>query len=103
MVPHNLKKTIQRFLIFAGALGLSACSIEASISSITDASPFELKKATGAEFVSGSNQYDHTLLRNYKINSSAGSMTQEIQSDTPRGYKMYSSVQGALISSQEVP
>ena len=95
--------TFFRVLILTSAIGLSACSIEASISSITDFTETALDKPNGAEFVSGSNQFDHTLVRNYKINSSAGSITKEIKSETPRGYKMYSSVQGALISSEEIP
>lgn len=56
---------------------------------------------TGAEFVSGSSQYEHTLLRNYKNISSVGSISKEIRSTTPRGYKAFSSVQGTLLSTQE--
>jgi hypothetical protein len=101
MVGLMMKKQFKIFIFLVMAIAISACSIEASISNITDFSSTTLDKMNGAEFVSGSNQYDQTLLRNYKVNSSAGSITKEIRSETPRGYKMYSSVQGALISSQE--
>lgn len=101
---HNLKKLLRIFIFIILAMGLSACTLEASITDLNHSifSSANSNEANGAEFVSGSNQYEHTLLRNYKINSSAGSRTKEIQSSTPRGYKMFSTVQGELISSEEI-
>lgn len=84
---------------------LPGCYLNASIQdmkpsvSTSPSSPL-FDKITGAEFVSGSSQYERTLLRNYSNISSAGSITKEIQSTTPRGYKAFSSVQGTLISSK---
>lgn len=90
------------FLLLTLIAGLSGCSVVGSITEdVAPGSSVKFDKATGSEFVSGSNQYEHTLLRDYRINSSVGGMIKEIQSTTPRGYKVYSSVQGALLYTQE--
>lgn len=97
-------KPIRIFLLLLIAVGLVSCSVVGNITDETaPGSTVKFDKATGSEFVSGSNQYEHTLLRDYKINSSVGGMIKEIQSTTPRGYKVYSSVQGALLFTQENP
>jgi len=60
------------------------------------------EKASGAEFVSGTDQYENSQLRNYKVVSSVGSYYGALGVKTARGYKVYSSVQGAMISKSEV-
>lgn len=62
---------------------------------------FKVDNPGGAEFVSGSDQYLITQVRRYQIISSSGSYNREIKVKTPKGYFLYSSVQGALISGQE--
>lgn len=92
------------FVLLILAVGLSSCSVVGNITDeMAPGSTVKFDKAIGSEFVSGANQYEHTLLRDYKINSSVGGMIKEIQSTTPRGYKVYSSVQGALLFTQENP
>lgn len=81
----------------------SGCYINSSISSLnSNGSPvFKVDNPGGTEFVSGSNQYEMTQIRRYQIISSSGSYSREIKAKTPKGYSLYSSVQGALISGQE--
>lgn len=95
----------RNFLLLFSLSVLPGCYLNASIqdmspTSSTSPSSSLFDKVTGAEFVAGSSQYEHTLLRNYRNISSAGSISKEIQSITPRGYKAFSSVQGTLISSK---
>ena len=85
----------------------SGCYLSASISDLTPkssdiASPInKVNTVQASEFVSGSDKYQTTLINRYKILSSAGSFNRELVNKTPKGYKIYSSVQGALISGQE--
>lgn len=59
-------------------------------------------KVVSSEFVSGSNQMQNTLINNYKVISSVGSYNKELYSKTPNGYGVFTSVQGTLISLDEV-
>lgn len=54
----------------------------------------------GAEFVASSQQGQATY-KGYKVDTSAGSSFGGIQSQTLNGYKVYSSMQGTLISENE--
>lgn len=84
-------------------VAMSGCYMSGGISNLSGTIPMPSVSpkplaTVGNEFVSGSAQYENTLLRNYKIISSAGSYNRELVTKTPRGYRIYSSVQGSMIS-----
>ena len=54
----------------------------------------------GAEFVASSQQ-GHTTLKGYTVETSAGSSFGGIQSTTLSGYKVYTSLQGEIISQNQ--
>lgn len=98
--------SVLRCFLIISLLVTSGCYLNASISELNpknpDGSPiFKVDNPGGTEFVSGSDQYLMTQIRRYQIISSSGSYNREIKVNTPRGYSLYSSVQGALISGQE--
>ncbi|WP_413559924.1 hypothetical protein [Bdellovibrio sp. HCB209] len=89
-----MKKLI---LLAAVTMLASGCSLEASLEDlnaiITAKAP---SKATG--LVSGSTQ-DGTTSSGYKIQSSVGNYLSQIEQTTDTGkYKVYSSIQGAIVS-----
>lgn len=62
---------------------------------------FSLSKAQGAEFVSSSDQFDLSSPSGYKVQESVGDFIPNIvQTSSPGNYKLYSSVQGAMISDE---
>ncbi|WP_413586389.1 hypothetical protein [Bdellovibrio sp. HCB274] len=84
-------------LLAALTLLASGCSLEASLEDlnaiITMKAP---SKATG--LVSGSTQ-DGSTVSGYKVQSSVGNYLSQIEQTTNTGkYKVYSSVQGAIVS-----
>jgi len=101
-------KSAQRYFLLVSLLSItSGCFLQASISDLNpksdriDSPIFKVDASQASEFVSGSDQYQTTLVNRYKILSSSGSFNRELVNKTPKGYRIYSSVQGALISSQE--
>lgn len=61
--------------------------------------PISLKAVAASEFVSGSRPYSQTLQRGYFTSAAVGGMSAEmVQTSTTRGYKVYSSVQGVILS-----
>ena len=92
-----------KLLIVISLSVISGCYFQASITDLNPKSESPNNKADATQttdFVSGSDQYQTTLLNRYRILSSSGSYHRELVNKTPKGYKVYSSVQGALISSQ---
>lgn len=86
-------------LIGSLALLLSACSEGGMLNLKNPGNTPFAKPVPGSEFVSSSMQYKNSLTRNYKVQQATGSFNSKMQqSSTPRGYKLYYSVQGALIS-----
>lgn len=73
----------------------STSPISTAPSTPPSSKPYQINES---EFVSGSSPYEKTPLRKYKILSSAGNFQRELVSKTPRGYTLYSSVQGEMIS-----
>jgi len=57
-----------------------------------------LQTVGGAEFVSSSAQYENTLLNNYHVQQSVGDFLPTLQQTSPSGYKLYSTVQGQMLS-----
>lgn len=87
-------------LVVLGALVLSACS-EGGKLNLKDPLRLFKKAAPGSEFVSSSGQYETSLTRSYKVQQTTGSFTSEMrQTSSPSGYKVYYSVQGAVISDE---
>lgn len=76
---------------------LSACSLDASISMMSEiAAPFVAAKTSG--LTSGSSQTG-TATGGYYVQSTVGNYMNGIEQGTVEGdYKVYSSVQGALVS-----
>lgn len=81
---------------------LSGCSMEASIESLTKDSPIKMQEpAKPIGLVSGSTQMGTATGGGvtYHVQSSAGGYTSGIEQKTSdNSYKIYSSVQGALVS-----
>lgn len=74
---------------------LSACSMEASITSLSNTPKLPLAKSMG--LISGSSQMGTAGL--YHVQSSVGSYTAGVKQQTSDGeYYIYSSVQGAMVS-----
>lgn len=87
-------------------LGLASagCSMTASIdpTSVIDPVSIIQEKPGGAEFVSGSTgTYQTTATLHYKVQASVGHYIGQPVLETPtRHYKVYSSVQGSMLSPQ---
>jgi hypothetical protein len=90
------------FLI--GVFGLSGCYMSGGISAIDPGSSnlpgLEKPLLTGGDFVAGSGQYELTPVRKYKILSAAGGYQPKVVTKTARGYKVYSSIMGNMISEE---
>ena len=105
-LSNSATHVLTRYLLLISLAFSPGCYLNASISDLNpknpDGSPvFKVDNPGGSEFVSGSDQYLMTQVRRYQIMSSSGSYNREIKVKTPKGYSLYSSVQGALISGQE--
>lgn len=61
-------------------------------------SPIVLKTSGASEFVPASRQYTPTLQRGYYTSSSVAGLQSEVVQTSARGYKIYSSVQGVVLS-----
>lgn len=78
---------------------LSACS-EGGVLKLKDPLRLSRKAAPGSEFVSASTQYQ-TTANGYKVQQTTGAFTSKMrQTSSPSGYKVYYSVQGAVISDE---
>jgi hypothetical protein len=87
-------------LIILGG-GLSGCGkVQIDLDNLTAPPLPFLSLSHGAEFVSSSQQ-GHPTLKGYTVEASAGSSFGGIQSTTLSGYKVYTSMQGELISQNE--
>tara|TARA_Y100001935_G_C17283338_1_gene498832 strand:+ start:607 stop:912 length:306 start_codon:yes stop_codon:yes gene_type:complete len=79
---------------------LSACS-EGGELTLKDPLRLFRKAAPGSEFVAASSQYESSLTRNYKVQQTVGTFNSKMkQTSSPRGYKLYYSVQGAMLSEE---
>lgn len=84
----------------ASVILLGACS-EGGKLNLKELPSSLTKAATGSEFVSSSSQYETSLTRNYKVQQATGSFTSKMsQTSSPSGYKVYYSVQGAVLSDE---
>lgn len=61
-------------------------------------SPIFKNKITGGEFVSGAGNYEFTQIRRYKVKATVGSYQSKVYQTTPRGYRLYNTIQGSLLS-----
>jgi hypothetical protein len=92
------KMTLRMGLLASLAVLLSACS-EGGKLNLKDPNRLFRKSAPGSEFVSSSSQFQSSLTRNYQVQQATGSFASKIQqTSSPSGYKLYYSVQGAVIS-----
>ena len=88
---------MKKLMLLAVMALASGCSLEASLEDLSEViSAKAPSKATG--LVSGSTQ-DGSTASGYKIQSSVGNYLSEIEQTTDTGkYKVYSSIQGAIVS-----
>jgi len=75
-----------------------ACSKGGSLTLERSPASNILQSVGGAEFVSSSVQYEHSLLLNYSVQQSVGDFIPDVQTTTPSGYLFYSTVQGQMLS-----
>jgi hypothetical protein len=96
-----MKKTLLKLMVtLAGIAFLSACS-EGGMLNLKNPGSFSQKASPGSEFVSSSSQYQTTIPGNYKVQQSTGTFNSKVsQTSSPSGYKVYYSVQGAIISEE---
>ncbi|NCN42539.1 hypothetical protein GW916_14980 [bacterium] len=96
-----MRKIILKTLGIGMVLGLlSACS-EGGELSLKDPLRLFRKAEPGSEFVSASSQFESSLSRGYKVQQTVGTFNSKVkQTSTPRGYTLYYSVQGSLISDE---
>lgn len=59
-----------------------------------------IKLSKAAEFVAASRQNDKSI-NGYVVNTSAGAVVSKLEVTTPNGFKVYSTVQGSLISEEK--
>lgn len=60
--------------------------------------PIFKNKITGGEFISGAGNYEFTQIRRYKVKATVGSYQSKVYQTTPRGYRLYNTIQGSLLS-----
>ncbi len=91
-----------RFVFAIAALvATSGCSMEASLQKLASEHPSILLPAKASGLVAGSSQIGTATdgVTTYHVQSTVGNFTSEIAQETTDGsYKIYGSVQGALIS-----
>ena len=90
-------------VLLVSLLGLSGCYMSGGISDLAPSTAIpglDKTRANGAEFVSGSGEYETTFLKKYKILSSSGGYNAKVMVKTARGYKVYSSVMGTMLSKE---
>jgi hypothetical protein len=93
----NYKLTLLAVSLLA-ATGCGKVSLD--LSNVLPGQLVPVKMSGGAEFVSASQQGEKTL-GNYTVDVSAGAVFSKLESTTPGGYKVYATVQGAMISEEK--
>lgn len=85
-------------LVMISGFALTGCGrVSVDLDNLTAPSLPFLRLNEGAEFVASSQQAQPTY-KGYKVDTSAGSSFGGIQTTTLNGYKVYTSMQGQLIS-----
>ena len=95
-----MKYLMSLFIVISSAGLLSACSVSGSITEVGTTAASVISQTGGGELVSGSNQNAKTTSGLYKVQSSTGQKLAPLKLTTASGYKVYQSVQGALVSTQ---
>lgn len=101
---HYLLSKISRVLGVTTTLFLCSCSLEGSIVSLeTSTPPIHIMKASELKtFIPGGDiRMIKTAQRQYQVQATVGSVTDQIKQKSARGYTLYSSVEGSLISDSE--
>lgn len=93
-------------LVIVSSFLLTSCFMSASITDLNPQASENINvvmknKIRGGEFVAGSGEYEFTQLRRYKIKSAAGMYYSKVVQKTPRGYKIYNSLQGNLLNHEK--
>jgi hypothetical protein len=87
--------TVWLFAVLVASTGCGKVSLD--LNNVLPSQPSVIRMSGAAEFVSGSQQGEKTI-NNYTVDVSAGAVFSKLESTTPNGYKVYSTVQGAMIS-----
>lgn len=93
-------RTFAACLLVLGTALTGCGKVSLDLDNLTAPSLPFLKLNQGAEFVASSQQGQQTY-KGYTVDTSAGSSFGGIQSTTLNGYKVYTSMQGQLISEDE--
>lgn len=78
--------------------------MNASITDLNPSAPIQEElpvfknNITGGEFVSGAGNYEFTQIRRYKVKATVGSYQSKVYQVTPKGYRLYNTLQGSLLS-----
>lgn len=90
--------------LFSISLTLTSCFMNAAITDLNPAPPSQedipvfKNKIAGGEFVSGAGSYEFTQIRRYKVKATVGSYASQVYQVTPKGYRIYNTIQGSLLS-----
>lgn len=90
-------RTLYIYILFFFAAGSLGCSLDASLEQISKGTTPIMQKAQLTGFVSGSSQGVPTA-GGYRVEASTGNYTNQLQTTTSSGYKVFVSVQGNIIS-----
>ena len=71
--------------------------VQLSLDDLAEVKPDPLKLSKGAEFVAAAQTGEKTI-NGYEVDSSVGSVFSQLEAKTPNGYKVYSTVQGHIVS-----
>lgn len=95
-----MKKSIMILIFSLFSLGLTGCSLDASMEAIESFIPIKFADFKAAGLISGSTQRGHTTDYSYQVQSSVGNYTSRSaeQTTTDNSYKVSSSLQGAFVS-----
>lgn len=90
-------------IIFLFGLSISGCYLKASITDLKSKNKkaIPIDESQSSEFVSGTSQLQETPNRHYLFSASVNNFNGPLVSKTPKGYTLYSTVQGNFISSQD--
>lgn len=96
-----MKNILKAVALMTVTLAVSACSIDSSLFGVNIPDLLSTQKTQSAEVVSGSSQAVNTA--NYKVSATVGSVYSDVKGETVSGnYKVYLTVQGQMISEDEL-
>lgn len=97
--------TVKALILFGAAIYFAGCSEGGKLNLMNPIPQASLKATPGSEFVSAAANFQpsagNTGVGIYKVQHSVGNFTSKMQQvSTPSGYRVFHSVQGAMISDE---